>query len=313
MSNLILVRATALALGILALTVVGQKAQRIESPPLSEKPVSVNTTPVEAETAADPASKTSTFFTVRRDLRRCVSPICGGFFVKRVNLTSTPCGDGKPAPECYVARIDWNGHAEVEDGRALLRGNIISQRFQRFGKLAVLTVTESWQAASENQPAGVFFRVRDRGLRCIAAPCLTHHEARLNTTASRNIAGVDLSGANAEESTVSNADAAMTSQDGVLVAGSHAPVNGPAGRSETLKASQFYLRAGQSAINKPQPGKPCQKTGCSRQICSDHTVMSTCEWREEYACYQKATCERQADGNCGFTKTPELTACLARR
>jgi hypothetical protein len=41
-------------------------------------------------------------------------------------------------------------------------------------------------------------------------------------------------------------------------------------------------------------------------------VISTCEWRDEYACYQTATCERQPDGQCGWTSTPELDACLAQ-
>jgi hypothetical protein len=85
-------------------------------------------------------------------------------------------------------------------------------------------------------------------------------------------------------------------------------VTGPGGRMPELRATQFYLRAGQS-----QALKPCLKTGCSSQVCSDKNVITTCEWRPEYACYQKATCERQADGNCGFTRTAELAACLVRK
>jgi len=55
----------------------------------------------------------------------------------------------------------------------------------------------------------------------------------------------------------------------------------------------------------------CYRGGCSSQICSDQPDMvSTCEYREEYACYQSSTCERQANGQCGWTKTPELLACL---
>lgn len=61
-------------------------------------------------------------------------------------------------------------------------------------------------------------------------------------------------------------------------------------------------------------GKPisrgCMVTGCSGQVCADRPVYTTCEWRPEYACYADATCERQEDGNCGWTKTPELEACL---
>ena len=55
----------------------------------------------------------------------------------------------------------------------------------------------------------------------------------------------------------------------------------------------------------------CFIGGCSSQLCSDQGgVGSTCEWLEEYACYRTATCERQPDGACGWTPTPELTACL---
>jgi hypothetical protein len=65
-------------------------------------------------------------------------------------------------------------------------------------------------------------------------------------------------------------------------------------------------------INETRPidGDACFVGGCSSQICSDNPdMMSTCEWREEYACYQSATCERQADGICGWTQTESLQAC----
>lgn len=55
----------------------------------------------------------------------------------------------------------------------------------------------------------------------------------------------------------------------------------------------------------------CKTTGCSGQICADKDMFTTCEFRPEYACYQQATCARQANGSCGWTQTPELTACLA--
>lgn len=61
----------------------------------------------------------------------------------------------------------------------------------------------------------------------------------------------------------------------------------------------------------PQPAAPCLKTGCSGTVCADEEMMSTCEYKPEYACYQKATCERQPDGACGWTENAELEACLA--
>ena len=191
---------------------------------------------------SQPAS-TSTFYTFRRDLRRCASPQCGGYFIKAVNQSRTRCSNNRYQSECYVASIEWGAQAEPQNDRPLLRGTL-RPGGKRWGRLGVLRVSEVWEAASANQPSGTFYRVRDRGIRCIAAPCPTHHEVRLNSTASRNVAGVDLAGAGAPDNTMSEANAAMTAQAGILVSGSHAPVTGPAGRSQMLKATQFYLRAG---------------------------------------------------------------------
>lgn len=254
----------------------------------------------------DSLSSTSTYYSVRPDLRRCASPRCGGYFVKRVNLFLTRCADGRAAAECYVAEIDWGGQPQAEIPGALLRGNVVPKFYPRFGNLGAFRVSESWQAASNHQPTGTYYRVRDRGVRCITHPCLTHHEAKLNSIVHANIAGADLNGAGATEELVSEASRVMTEPDGVLVVGSNEPVRGPAGRSRQLKASQFYLR-----IRSRNPtSKACFKTGCSNQVCADENVITTCEWRPEYACYQKARCERQSNGKCGFTRTPELIACL---
>lgn len=56
----------------------------------------------------------------------------------------------------------------------------------------------------------------------------------------------------------------------------------------------------------------CQVGGCSGQLCfaPGNDLASTCEWRNEYACYRTARCERQAGGACGWTSTPELQQCL---
>src|SRR5688500_4831106 len=67
---------------------------------------------------------------------------------------------------------------------------------------------------------------------------------------------------------------------------------------------------------EPPPGEPageCVKSGCSSTLCVEpgKEMVTTCEWKPEYACYQQAACARQADGGCGWTQTPELEACLA--
>ena len=56
----------------------------------------------------------------------------------------------------------------------------------------------------------------------------------------------------------------------------------------------------------------CVIGGCSGTICSEsNDMMSTCEYKNEYACYKTAACERQADGQCGWTQTEAFKACLA--
>jgi hypothetical protein len=279
----------------------------ISRPRASESPVV--TVPSDVTDAVDSLASTSTYFTIRRDVRRCASPMCGGYFVRRVNRTLTLCADGRYATDCYVAEIDWNGQGGVEPNRALIRGDIVGNVHPRFGRLGRFRVRESWEAGGTNTPSGEYFRVRDLGIRCITHPCLTHHEARLNSMVSRRVAGVDLNNAGANDAAIQQAFTAMTSQEGILVSGSHRAVAGPGGRAQALRASQFYLRARASGGS----AKPCMKTGCSGQVCSDEEVVTTCEYRSEYDCYKRARCERQANGECGFTQTRELTTCLNRR
>ena len=62
------------------------------------------------------------------------------------------------------------------------------------------------------------------------------------------------------------------------------------------------------------PGEGCVRAGCSGQLCVEEgmDIASTCEWRPVYECYQQASCERQPNGQCGFTPTYELVECLER-
>lgn len=70
------------------------------------------------------------------------------------------------------------------------------------------------------------------------------------------------------------------------------------------------VKQGTPTANNPK-GK-CYVGGCSSQLCTDAPdAMSTCEYTAKYACYKTATCERQTNGKCGWTETPQLTACLS--
>jgi uncharacterized protein DUF6748 len=232
-------RAALVAAAFAALTLSGGASLHLMKGDLEELDVVKASASESVPVAREPIDANSTFYSVRRDLRRCVSPLCGGYFVTRVNTSSTRCADGRFRRECYVAEIDWHGLAEGE----LVRGNIVAKRYERFGNLGELCVSESWKLLGGHEPAGTFYRVRDRGVRCVAFPCPTHHEAKLNSSVSRNIAGVNLAGAGLGESDSSTVNAAMTGSDGVIVTGQDVPVTGPGGRSFELKATQVYVRS----------------------------------------------------------------------
>jgi eight-cysteine-cluster-containing protein len=81
----------------------------------------------------------------------------------------------------------------------------------------------------------------------------------------------------------------------------------------------FYIKVENSKGSAPASYEPvaasgCIVGGCSGQLCtgaSEGDIATTCEYRAEYACYQRATCERQVTGKCGWTDTQELRACLS--
>jgi len=83
--------------------------------------------------------------------------------------------------------------------------------------------------------------------------------------------------------------------------------------------SIFSFRIGNESVDSVpvQPTvkqKSCIVAGCSNQLCVEKggDISSTCEFKEEYACYSKtrAVCEVQGDGNCGWTPSDELTLCI---
>ena len=96
---------------------------------------------------------------------------------------------------------------------------------------------------------------------------------------------------------------------GTLVLKKDNPSGDPARDAEVRVPVHFEPPSAAGGDNEKMP--TCRPTGCSRQICSDKDISTTCEYRAEYACYQTAKCERQDTGQCGWTMTDALMNCLA--
>lgn len=82
----------------------------------------------------------------------------------------------------------------------------------------------------------------------------------------------------------------------------------PSGLPEHAADYRFPISFGERSVTQ----NDCIVTGCSGQVCADEEVMTACIFLPEYACYRSATCTRQASGECGWTETPALTACLTQ-
>lgn len=55
----------------------------------------------------------------------------------------------------------------------------------------------------------------------------------------------------------------------------------------------------------------CVATGCGGEVCSDRPVVTACVAQPWHACFDSATCQRQAAGSCGWTPSVESAECLA--
>jgi len=80
------------------------------------------------------------------------------------------------------------------------------------------------------------------------------------------------------------------------------PPSGPATQPPPNPGSQAGGAAGE-----------CITTGCSGTICAKpgYDVVTTCEMKPEYQCYQGAECKVQSTGECGWTMDDRLQRCLA--
>ena len=70
---------------------------------------------------------------------------------------------------------------------------------------------------------------------------------------------------------------------------------------------------GMFGICKPKVNDPkeCYEGGCFDEICSDQKdVKSSCEWNPAFKCYEKADCEQQESGECGWTPALKVEKCL---
>jgi len=193
------------------------------------------------------------YYTVRRDFRRCASPICGGYFIKLVNLKATSCLDGVFRSECYVSAIDWSSlkvspyqlvKIQNDDGsRVIFRGNIVPVTFPRFGEFGNLRVKEAFIATTNVPAKGTFVALRDNGIRCITTPCFSTDNLVLNKPKISQVSSIDLSQTGATQKQLGAATSEIFGKGLIAVGKTEVVENvNPTKRDTKFVATQFYLR-----------------------------------------------------------------------
>ena len=189
------------------------------------------------DTPGAKADGASTYYELTADLRRCPSPLCGGWFLRGINRPMTRCHDGTHAEVCYTPAFDWSeGNLSEEQRAELLDASfkdamaggvqaLVRGRFEPTNsttprpEMGVFVIAEAWVVEGGGVADGVFVRVKDNGLRCFAAPCPSLTETVLNTPRVADIAEVDFTPAGLSEREVEECTAEMATPEGIMVAG----------------------------------------------------------------------------------------------
>ncbi len=191
------------------------------------------------------------YVTARRDYRKCMFPMCGGWYVADVNR--------KHVREEYVKSLDFGpsglsaedvGRAQgAGDGELILRGKLGPKERDGY---RTFRVDEAWRGMPGVQPVAgeEFYMASSSGMTCITAPCFSERALKLNSTAKKAFSSYS----------VARASRALVDQEWLIDRVAHrdaivaaSMLKGqlfPGGRGLVLDASQVYLKL-------PEQAGPC--------------------------------------------------------
>lgn len=190
------------------------------------------------------------YFEIRHDMRKCASPLCGGYWLKRVNHPFTVCADGQKRAQCYVAELEGAPETLFDiDAPVLVRGSLRPRVYTGVGadglNLGFFRVAAAWRAAAPGAPESLAPRrlhyagIESSGIVCITTPCPSFTEYTLNSPRQRLLTDVDLSPAGAPPEVEQKALSSVAAGEVLLVRGlTH---EDEASGTLYFEARQFYL------------------------------------------------------------------------
>jgi len=218
----------------------------------------------ESATVTTSSESAGAYYAITSDLRKCATPLCGGWFLAQVNQPTTQCHDGRSAAQCYAPELDWSS-AGLSDAKedelleasrnaavdrqvyAIVRGTFAPTNDTPRPELGRFIVTEAWIIEGDSHASGTFVWVHDNGLRCFAAPCRNLTERTLNTSGVTDIAEVDFAPAGLSDSQREVCTADMYGPNGLIVAGSRYTVHANGSTAPGRTASAAYRRLSDEA------------------------------------------------------------------
>lgn len=200
----------------------------------------------QGEGSAELGTASRTYVTVRHDMRKCISPLCGGYWVADVNRATLR--------EVYVNGLDFSGsNLSQESIDAALQGDAVvfhgklGPAEPRFGTRPFL-VSAAWRGMPgiTRATGESFFRVAESRIECFTTPCPQLLATRLNAGGSTRVGDVAVSRASlmaVDQTWLAN----RIVEHGALVAAKLTPSQTD---GQVLDASQVYVKLPE------QPG-PC--------------------------------------------------------
>lgn len=242
------------------------------------------------ESADELSITVPSFVTLRADMRRCVAPLCGGYFVRDVN---------RDCDERYVSGLDFTMSRLPEDvinsvraaptNEIVLRGHL-SAAETRFHTHAFV-VLDAYRGMPTVTPreGDAFYQVHARTppIACFVAPCPNEIASLLNTTHEDAFDRVSV-----DRAALPYVDrgwlASRVETHQAVVAGAFA--NGqhfPGGYEQVLEASQVFVHLPDTAGPCTQPSTPACGEGT---IALQERTADRC--LEQLACVKPALCSQ---------------------
>ncbi|MGZ5967938.1 MAG: nuclease A inhibitor family protein [Polyangiales bacterium] len=172
---------------------------------------------------SDAVKTSETFFSLKRDLRKCAYPLCGGWYATSLEDDLAKCADGKPARSCYVSDLDL-GALEPARDRIAVDGAIVAAHVT---SKKHLVVAQAWSAPAPSVAKGSYFLVT-------AKNASSNWALRLGLSRRRSINGLDLGAAPGTDGDWDAVKAAANTANGPIVAGT-------IDSAKILEATQFWL------------------------------------------------------------------------